>query len=397
MRNRTATILFALGALTFSQIAQAVVPPPDGGYPGYNTAEGQNALFSRTTGLWNTALGGFALHSDTEGTGNTAVGFNGLRNNVTGEFNTAVGLNALYFNNGDPSIGRGSRNSAFGSLALFANTTGRDNCAFGIDALVQNSTGETNTATGAFAMSSNTAGTSNTAFGDVALAENTTGNYNTAIGVGALVHATGDRNTAVGSGAGDNIFSSSNVICIGQGVVGADVTNSCYIGNIWNQPGGAQAVYVDADGKLGALVSSARFKEDIKPMDKASETLLALKPVVFRYKKAIDRGGTPQFGLVAEEVEKVNPALVLRDKAGKPYSIRYDQVNAMLLNEFLKEHATVQKQQLMIAGLQSTADRQRKEMERLEAELKIQAAQIQKVNRQIEMSRSAASITFNKP
>ena len=114
-----------------SQKAQAVVPAPDGGYPGFNTAEGQNALFSRTTGVWNTALGAFTLFGDTTGTGNTAIGINGLRNNVTGQFNTAVGLNALYFNNGDPAAGTGSENAAFGATALFHNTTGAVNCAFG--------------------------------------------------------------------------------------------------------------------------------------------------------------------------------------------------------------------------------------------------------------------------
>src|SRR4029077_1137886 len=106
--------------------------------------------------------------------------------------------------------------------------------------------------------------------------------------------------------------------------------------------GGSQAVYVNAAGKLGAQVSSRRFKDEIKPMDKASETILALNPVTFRYKKEIDSKRITQFGLVAEDVEKVNPDLVLHDKEGKPYTVRYDQVNAMLLNEFLKEHRKVE-------------------------------------------------------
>ena len=116
------------------------------------------------------------------------------------------------------------------------------------------------------------------------------------------------------------------------------MADSCYIGNIWNQPGGSQAVYVNSEGRLGAQVSSRRFKSDIKPMDHTSEMIYALKPVSFRYKKEIDPAGTSQLGLVAEEVEKVDPNLMVRDKQGKPYSVRYDQVNAMLLNEFLKEH-----------------------------------------------------------
>ena len=119
----------------------------------------------------------------------------------------------------------------------------------------------------------------------------------------------------------------------------AGESNTCYIKSIFGQTNNlGSAVFIDANNKLGTLTSSKRFKEEIKPMDKVSEALFALKPVTFRYKKEIDPAGTPQLGLVAEEVEKVNPDLVVRDKEGKPYSVRYDQVNAMLLNEFLKEH-----------------------------------------------------------
>ena len=112
-------ILSVLVSFALLSITQAVSPPPDGGYPGYNTAEGQNALFSLTTGVYNTALGAFTLYSDTTGNGNTAVGINGLHNNVTGGFNTAVGLNALFTNNGDPTVGQGSNNCAIGAYALF--------------------------------------------------------------------------------------------------------------------------------------------------------------------------------------------------------------------------------------------------------------------------------------
>ena len=172
-------------------------------------------------------------------------------------------------------------------------------------------------------------------------------------------------NIALGRFAGSDVTMVDNVICIGA--PGANVSNSCYIGNVWQQPGGPQAVYVNASGKLGAQVSSRRFKDEIKPMDKASEAILALNPVTFRYKKEIDSKRITQFGLVAEDVEKVNPDLVLHDKEGKPYTVRYDQVNAMLLNEFLKEHrkveqleanATRQQQQIeaLIAGLQKVSD-----------------------------------------
>src|SRR5262249_20903681 len=152
--------------------------------------------------------------------------------------------------------------------------------------------------------------------------------------------------------AGGNVGGANNVICVGQGVAGADVSNSCYIGNIWNQPGGSQAVYVNSDGKLGALVSSRRFKDSIESMDKRSNALFSLHPVSFRYKKEIDAERLSQFGLIAEEVEKVNPDLVLHDKEGKPYSVRYDQVNAMLLNEFLKEHRKVDKLEATVAEQQ---------------------------------------------
>src|SRR5205814_6573041 len=101
-------------------------------------------------------------------------------------------------------------------------------------------------------------------------------------------------------------------------------------------------VIVGSNGQLGTVVSSARFKDAIQPMDKASEAILALKPVTFRYKKDLDPDGIPQFGLVAEDVQKINPDLVARDEQGKPYTVRYEAVNAMLLNEFLKEHQTVQ-------------------------------------------------------
>jgi hypothetical protein len=142
-------------------------------------------------------------------------------------------------------------------------------------------------------------------------------------------------------------------------------------------------VYVDIDGKLGTATSSARFKDQIKPMDKASEAILALKPVTFRYKKEIDSKGIPQFGLVTEEVEKVNSDLVLRDKEGKPYTVRYDAVNAMLFNEFLKEHRKVEQLEAAVATLVTT--------------VKEQAAQIQKVSAQVEMRQPRMSLARINP
>ena len=224
--------------------------------------------------------------------------------------------------------------------ALSSNTTGIVNTATGYQALVSNTDGTSNTADGVDALHDNTTGGGNTATGYQALLHNDTGDYNTAIGLFALGNVTtGSSNTGLGRSAGTSVTTADNVICIGDNVSGANVSNSCYIGSIFGQTSASgMPVFINAANKLGTTTSSKRFKEDIKPMDKASEALFALKPVTFRYKKDIDPAGTPQFGLVAEDVEKVNPDLVVRDKEGKPYSVRYDQVNAMLLNEFLKEH-----------------------------------------------------------
>jgi hypothetical protein len=362
---------------------QAVSPAPDGGYPGGNTAEGQTALLSLTTGGFNTAVGFFSLRSDITGGFNTAVGAGTLLAN-TADDNTATGAGALLSNN------TGADNTANGTFALFSNTTGNTNTANGAFALFTNTTGSGNTANGANALFSNTGagGDGNTATGSQALFSNTTGGVNTAIGVNALLNnTTGSFNIALGNSAGINVTTASNVICIGAN--GNNVNDSCYIGNIFGSTSSnGVAVLVNTNGRLGTMTSSARFKDEIKPMDKASEALFALKPVAFRYKKKIDPAGTPQLGLVAEDVEKVNPDLVVRDKEGKPYSVRYDQVNAMLLNEFLKQHGTVQKQGATITEL-------KKEIASLTTTVKEQAAQIQKVSAQIEVSKAAPQVVVS--
>jgi trimeric autotransporter adhesin len=340
LRAELISIAIGLVWLTLSHEAQAVVPAPDGGYPGGNTAEGQQALLSLTTGTYNTAVGLFSLRSTTDG-----------------QFNTAIGAGALLGNTAD------------------------QNTATGVGALLSNTTGSQQIANGAFALFSNTDGTSNTAIGNVALFNNTTGSFNVALGAGAGVNATtGSRNVYLGTGM--------------EGVFGE--SNTCYIASIFGQTSAnGIPVLVNSDNKLGTTTSSKRFKEEIKPMAKASEALLALKPVRFRYKKEIDPAGTSQFGLVAEEVEKVNPALVVRDKEGKPYSVRYDQVNAMLLNEFLKEHRKVEEQQTTIGKLESTVAQQQKGMEAVTARLDQQAAQIQKVSAQIELSGPAPQMVLS--
>jgi len=294
----------------------------------------------------------------TTGEGNTATGWCSLFSATTGSFNTGVGAGTLALNSGD-------ENTATGTAALCLNTTGFQNTASGVRALLNNTDGAANVAMGVSALLNNTSGFQNTAIGFQALDSNTTGNQNTAIGLNA----------------GHAVSTATNVICIGDAVAGENVSNSCYIGHIFAQSSsGGTGVFVNAAGKLGTNTSSRRFKEDIKPMDKASEVILALKPVTFRYKRDIDPQGFPQFGLVAEDVEEVNPALVVRDGEGKVNTVRYDQVNAMLLNEFLKEHRKVQDLE--------------KGMVALTAQLKEQAAQIQKVSAHLEMSKPATSVVL---
>src|SRR5438477_1891268 len=380
----------------------ALDPAPDGGYPGYNTAEGDGALFNLANGASsNTAVGFSALYSN-GGDNNTAVGWQALTSNTTGSDNTAVGSAA-----GD-SIKAGSQNTAIGSSALFGainasasyNTaigfqslysvsTGYGNVANGWQALYSNRTGIYNTATGAEALYSNDAnannvtdfntatggralytnlsGTSNTATGYLALYYNRSGSYNTAEGIGALSNNTiGSNNVAVRRDAGANLTTGCNNVRIGPKVLGkTGEANTIRIGKQGTQTatyiagisgktvasGSAVAVFVDSNGKLGTVKSSARFKDEIRPMDKASDTILALKPVTFRYKKELDPDGVTQFGLIAEEVEKIDTRLVIRDEDGKVMTVRYDAVNAMLLNEFLKEHRKVQDQAVAIAQL----------------------------------------------
>ena len=418
LKSATKVFLVALACFGLSPTAQSVSPPPNGGYPGGNTAEGQNALLSLTTGTYNTAVGAFSLLSDSAGnfnTGvgagtlllnvgdpatlkgieNTAVGAGALLSNTLGADNTATGAFALFSNDiGEANTAVGNRalfsnttgdaNTATGTFALNDNTTGPDNTAIGFAALVNNITGGDNTATGGQALLSNTTGNFNTATGTFALNDNTTGAGNTAIGFAALVNnTTGHGDTALGSGAGSGVTTASNVIAIGN--PGQDVSNSCYMGNIYSniQPlvgTDPDLVTINSSGRLGrANVSSRRYKHDIKPMHKASERIYALKPVSFRYHKQYDATQTIAFGLIAEDVAEVLPELVGRNEKGEPESVRYDQVNAMLLNEFLKEHRKNEEQQANIAELKTG-------MAALTVMVKEQAAQIQKANARLEMT-----------
>ena len=390
----------ALAWLALSPTTRAQLPPPapDGGYPNDNTAEGTNALFSVTTGPANTANGFQALFSNTTGDSNTATGAFALESNTTGGANTANGEAALVSNT------TGKFNTATGASALGRNTTGRGNTANGFGALFSNSFGFSNTATGFGALELNFSGFNNTANGVSALEHNTSGSQNTAEGDGALSgNTTGKSNIALGASAGANLTTGSNNIDIGNGGVAGE-SNTIRIGTKGTHTStfiagisgvavaGGVGVIIDSNGHLGTIVSSERFKDQIKPMDKASEAILSLKPVTFRYKHELDPEGIPQFGLVAEQVEKVNPDLVARDADGKAYTVRYEAVNAMLLNEFLKEHRKVedqdrkvQEQEATIIRLSSIVAEQQKVFN---ARLKEQDSKIQAVNERLERATS---------
>ena len=317
-------IAFVLGCFTLLPTSLAKGPRVDV----TNTALGTGALFSNTSSD-NTAVGFNCMYNNTTGFANTAVGSRALEVGTTSSNSTAIGVQALVHNNADG-------NTAIGETALYANTSGFSNAATGNVALTTNTSGSQNTADGSGALFSNTEGDANTGLGYNALVNNTTGSNNIAVGfVAGFSLTTGDYNIDIGNqGVADEV---------GTIRIGDSNQTATYIAGISGQTAsGGAAVYVNSDGKLGTSTSSKRFKEDIQPMNKASEAILALRPVSFRYKKEIDPKAIPQFGLVAEEVEKVNPDLVVRDKEGKPYTVRYDQVNAMLLNEFLKEHRKVE-------------------------------------------------------
>ena len=312
-----------------------MTPAPDGGYPNFNTAEGDNALFSLDT---------------SQGVNNTAIGFQ----------------------------------------ALFSNTTGNGNTANGLQALPNNTTGYYNTADG-----------------DAALYSNTTGSFNTANGFAALYSNTGNYNTALGLYAGYSLTTGNGNVCIGYGVYGvAGESNTTRIRNVYSSLVNGRVVYVDSDNKIGTLASSRRYKDEIKPMSKASEAILALKPVTFRYKQELDPHHTPMFGLIAEEVEKVNPDLVSHNDKGEAETVRYDAVNAMLLNEFLKEHRKMQEQEATIAQqrkdfqasitkLEATVAQQQNKIRAVTASLKEQASQIQKVSAQLELRKPAPRTVVN--
>jgi endosialidase-like protein len=350
-----------------------------------NTAFGWRALFFTSATSFNTGVGGGALALNNSDD-NVAVGAAALLLNTSGADNVAVGTDALVFNDS------GADNNAIGSFALFNNIGGTFNNAHGRDALFAN-LGSENNAFGDLALENNTTGGANSAFGDDALDSCDTGSFNVAIGdeAGNTI-TTGSNNTCVGAGAGIGIVDGTNIIAIGTPAAGvfANFGPTCFIGGInepTGDPGSTVAVMIDSNNNLGTSPSSRRFKHDIKPMDKASGVLLSLKPVSFKYNH--DVKGSTQYGLVAEEVAQVDSHLVVYHD-GQPFTVKYDQVNVMLLNEFLKEHKKVEEQQASISQLKG-------EMQTMVAQLKEQAAQIQKVSAQLEVNKPAPKVVVNKP
>jgi trimeric autotransporter adhesin len=279
------------------------------------------------------------------------------------------------------------------------------NTVFGNDALLNN-TGIGSTAIGFAALKATRFGPQNTAIGARALERNETGRENTACGSNALPKNTiGDDNIALGFAAGISLTTGSHNIYIGNaGVaiesgtirVGDDTSTTTFIAGIRQVAVNGSPVVVGADGQLGVAVSSRKFKDDIKPMEKASEAILSFQPVTFRYKKNIDPDCTAQFGLVAEDVEKVNPDLVARDEQGKPYTVRYEAINAMLLNEFLKEHRKVQEQEATIAQLKSSVEKQEATAVSQQKQIEALTASLQKVSARVGLSWAAPQVVVNE-
>ena len=388
--------------LALAPAAFAVDPPPGGGYPNEVTALGEDALSNSTVGSENTAVGFRALYSDTTGGANVAIGSDALYTNTTGAYNVAIGDNASVANT------TGGGNVAVGYTALQAHTNGFDNVAIGFDAMSLGSTGSYNTAIGNVAMAFST-GSENVAIGDGAM-NKSTGSNNIAVGQSAGLNMTGNTNIVIGSFAGQNLTTGANNIEIGSQGAKKD-TGTIRIGDTVTQKktfiagisgvtvASGVGVVIATNGQLGTVTSSARYKEAIQPMKEASEAILSLEPVKFRYKKELDPEAIPQFGLVAEQVAKVDPDLVARDESGQPYTVRYEAVNAMLLNEFLKEHRgvqdlknTVTKQEAMMAQQNDVIARQEKEIATLTAAMKEQAAQIQKVSAQVAGDQTAPRV-----
>ena len=356
--------LFACAMFMLSPQARATCQ--EGCLTNQNTVLGEDALASSPTGTGNTAIGFNALLGDTTGQENTAVGVRAQPNNVSGNHNVALGP----YTQGNNAFD----NTALGSAVMLANR-GSGNTGVGWEALFLNSTGTSNVAVGSGAIGGNFTGNGNVALGVNSLYYVTNGSNNIALGYG-IQGVTRSNNIAIGTGGFPD---GSGTIRIG-GL--PDDYTATYIAAIMGTPlvhGAAVAVGITSDGQLGVRASSARFKEAIKPMGRTSEAIFGLKPVAFHYKKELDPKGTPQFGLVAEEVAKVNPDLVVFDDQGKPLTVRYDEVNVMLLNEFLKEHRKMDKLGSAVERHQKQIDALTGGLQKFRAQLETSAASLQTI------------------
>jgi Chaperone of endosialidase len=331
-----------------------------------NTAVGTFAT-TPNAGSNNTASGYMTLYYN-GGTGNTADGYNALYANTTGDNNVAAGASALYANT------TGANNTAAGASALHDNTSGSNSNASGNEALFNNTTGSDNNAMGHAALFSNTTGTRNSAVGTVALYLNTTGGSNDAVGYLALYNnTTGNNNVGIGYEAGYYLTNGNNNIDIGSFGTAADsgiirigqsgVQNQTYIAGIASAKVTGSAVYLAANGQLGILASSERYKTRIAPMGSNTEKLERLRPVSFHLKS--DPNGAVQYGLIAEEVDKVYPELVIRDNEGKIQGVRYDELAPMLLNEMQKQQSTIAAQTSEIHDLEAQNAETRKQLAEL--------------------------------
>jgi hypothetical protein len=306
-----------------------------------NTAIGDLALRGNTTGFWNTATGAFALGANAAGYGNTASGVAALQSNVNGAFNTALGASAMLLNTS------GNQNTATGVYALRANTTGLRNTASGYQALHANVSGANNVASGVNALLNNTTGTANTAIGYRAGRNATTGSHNIFVGSGAESSA-GETNTIrVGGSEVGNLARQQNRTFINgiRGVTTEDTSR--------------RQVLIDANGQLGTETSSRATKQDIEDLGWYAERLLALHPVVFRYRQDVDRDpdAPVQFGLIAEEVAQVFPELVVFDEEGRPETVRYHLLGSLLLEELRRQHQQLERYQARLEALEGTGRR----------------------------------------
>lgn len=384
MNNRKTIILSVLACFVLLPQLRAA---PDT-FTNSNTWDGFNALFSgRASNSFCTANGWESMILVTTSIGNTGYGAASLALNTTGGPNTAVGAGALTFNT------TGSDNNAVGAFALYNHDNGSFNNAFGREALFNHVSGGQNNAFGDLALL-NCTGSFNSAFGDDALDSVTTGSENVGVGDEACnTCTTGHDNVAIGHNALNGTITASNNIAIGVPATGpfANLSFTAFIGSIHGLPTSNAAstlpVLIDSNNVLGTSASSRRFKHDIQPIDKVSEALYALKPISFIYNN--DESQTRLYGLVAEDVAQVNTSLVAY-LGGKVFTVKYDQVNILLLNEFLKEHKKVEEQQASIRELKS-------EMQTMVAQLKEQAAQIQQVSAQLQVSKPAPQVVVNKP